>query len=117
MVDLSIYNNGETAQPLEMLVQEIDILMQARHQTVITNYQPGNDLDKYLFKNGVNANTVARQVQDAIMENCHIPTGFTVNVNANFMSTSGNKDMLYVEIAVMTNDTANIKQLSYLMTS
>lgn len=112
MVDLNIYGAGETALPLDLLVQQIDILLQANHQTVITNYQPENDLDQYLFRNGVNANTVASQLQDNIMENCDVPDGYTVHVEANFLSTLGAKDLLYIEIQIYCG-TTSVQQLSY----
>lgn len=111
-VDLNIVRNGETALPLHKLLQEIEILLSARHQTVITNYDEFYDADKFLFKNGINGKTVAKTIQENINRNCHVPAGFNVNVSCEFLNNAGARDILLINVNVITPE-GHVEQLMY----
>jgi len=100
-VDLNIVQPGETALTLHKLLQEIEILMSSRHQTVITNYDEFYDSDKFLFKNGINGRTVAKTIQENINRNCNIPEGYMVDVECEFLRDAGSRDILLTNINVL----------------
>lgn len=100
MVDLSIANVGEVASPLTRLLQEIDIIMTSANESIITNYQPGKGLDRFLFKTSVNGDYVARQVKELIIANIDTELDYDIDVNVQFIRGRHDKDIMYVNIIV-----------------
>lgn len=101
--DFNIVSGGETAQPLQKLLQEIEILMTSDGQTVITNYNAGNNLEKFLWKQGLSATFVASSIEQMLADNCYVPTGFGISVNVEFLDSKQSKDLMFIDIQVSVN--------------
>jgi hypothetical protein len=112
-VDLNIIANGETASPLQKLLQEIDIIMTAGRASLVTNYRPDDRLDKFLFKSGVSAEHVRKQVENLVLTNLSTTYGYRINFDVKFVKTKAPKDLMYIEIQVETD--GRREKLSYVL--
>lgn len=112
-VDFNIIANGETASPLQKLLQEIDIIMTAGMASLVTNFRPDDRLDKFLFKSGVSASYVKKQTESLVMTNISTTYGYHIDFDVKFVKTKAPKDLMLIEIIVETN--GKHKKLSYVL--
>lgn len=110
--DLNIYANGELSAPLKRFCQEVDIILMSSKESIITNYKPGEGPDKYLFKNGVSAFYVAKDIENLLQENLSRHDGIEYNVECQFLKGLASKDILYINI-IVSDATGTKEQLQY----
>lgn len=111
LVDLNIVGIGETATPLQKLLQEIDIIMTTNKESLLTNYNKGYDLEYYLFKTKVDSSVVERRIMQMITTNITSAYDFDISVSVQFISTRANKDLMYINVTV--DGSGNHEKLSY----
>lgn len=112
-VDLNVVGLGEVATPLQKLLQEIDIVMTVERQSLITNYTTNHGIDKFLFKTGVNASSVATYVKDLIYANISTDYGYNINVTVEFLKGLHDKDTMLVQTDITGIDSH--EKLSYIV--
>lgn len=110
-VDLNIAVNGETANQLQRLLNEIDIIMMNADDWLITNNDFGDTLRDYLFKTGLSENIIARDIQDKLDANVSKDSGFMINVECRFINMNATRDMLYINV-IVANQVTN-RKLTY----
>jgi hypothetical protein len=110
-VDLNIAVNGETANPLQRLINEVDIIMMNADDWLITNNDSGQSLQEYLFKSGLSETSIARDIQSRLDANISKDSGFKVIVECSFINLNAHKDMLYINV-ILTNQVAH-RKLTY----
>lgn len=108
--DLNIARNGEVVSPLQKLVNEIDILMSIGRNMLITNLNASGDLEEYLFKSGISAETVATNIRTNIEANVSPGHGASISVDASFFNGKGVRDILFVNIILETKATKAERQ-------
>lgn len=112
-VDLNVAGLGEVATPLQKLLQEIDIIMTVERQSLITNYTTNHGIDKFLFKTGVNASSVATYVKELIYANISTDYGYNINVTVGFLKGLHDKDTMLVQTDITGIDSH--EKLSYIV--
>lgn len=112
-VDLNVAGLGEVATPLQKLLQEIDIIMTVERQSLITNYTTNHGIDKFLFKTGVNASSVATYVKELIYANISTDYGYSINVTVEFLKGLHDKDTMLVQTDITGIDSH--EKLSYIV--
>jgi hypothetical protein len=100
LVDFNIVSGGEIASLLNRLLQEIEIIMTIEKYQLITNPALDANLEQYLFKHAGSAPAVASKLQKLIEANITNDGNYDIVVTAEYMSSGGVKDMLYVDICV-----------------
>lgn len=115
LVDFNIVSGGEIASPLNRLLQEIEIIMTIEKYQLITNPALDANLEQYLFKHSGSASTVAAKLQKLIEANVTNDSNYDIVVTAEYLSSSGVKDMIYVDICVYLSGTLQ-DQLIYTIT-
>jgi hypothetical protein len=115
MTDFSLLDNGETANGLLMIIQEIETIMTAKPLDLITNHALFIDLDNYLFKHGVSTAQVALTVQNMLDSGVTNSLGFDIETTCEFFATEHTNDLLLVQIMITSN---NVQQtmLEYAVT-
>lgn len=104
MTDFNLAENGETANPILMLIQEIETIMTAKALDIITDPNLFIDIDSYLFKQGVSSAQVAMTVQNMLNSGLTNPLGFGIDVACEFLGTQKSNDLLLIQTRISANN-------------
>lgn len=116
MVDFNIVVGGETASPLNRLLQEIQIVMTSSTLDLITAPMVNANLEQYLFKQGVDPDYAANQIKQYIVNNVTNDGQYDIDVTAKFMNGQGINDVLYVDTCIYLENALQ-EQLIYTITA
>jgi hypothetical protein len=100
LVDFDIVSGGETASPMQRLLQQIDIIMTAMQYQIIHDAKLFINFDGYLFKTGLNTGSIADRIKSKISDGIDNQAGYLINVEVGYVSTNKPNDLLLVNIVI-----------------
>jgi hypothetical protein len=110
-VDLDLVNYGECSSPMQLVLQEIDIIMTCERYQLIHAKDAYVNTDSYLFKTGLNTEAIASSIETKLNTNVGNPEHYYIKVEAGYLPIRDANELLLINITVTspTNDSAMLQ--------